>query len=135
MQKSLVKLAKKLPWAVLLFMLAGIALLESMLFDKIIPSFNNRCTVPLVFAAFFLLMVKLCHREKSYTAPKISTMVIYGVHSAVGVFLGKFIFAGLALPTLLHFAVSLLAVTIVSVAVAWILRYIKPLHWIFSGDR
>jgi succinate dehydrogenase/fumarate reductase cytochrome b subunit len=88
-----------------------------------------------VFAAFFLLMVKLCQREKAYAAPKVSTMVIYGVHSAVSVFLGKFIFAGLTLPTLLHFAVSLLAVTIVSVAVAWILRYIKPLHWIFSGDR
>ena len=135
LQEAIVKLAKKLPWAVLLVLFAGTALLESLLFDQVIPCFNNRLAVPLVFASFLLLAVKLCQREKVYDAPKFSTMVIYGVHSAVGVFLGKFIFAGLALPTLLHFAVSLLAVTIVSVAVAWILRYIKPLHWIFSGDR
>ncbi|MBQ7026221.1 MAG: acyltransferase [Peptococcaceae bacterium] len=135
LQEAPVKLAKKLPWAVLLVLCAGAALLESLLFDKLIPCFNNRLAVPLVFAAFVLLMVKLCQREKAYAAPKFSTMIIYGVHSAVGVFLGKFIFVGLTLPTLLHFVVSLLAVTIVSVAVAWILRYIKPLHWVFSGDR
>lgn len=135
LQEALVKLAKKLPWAVLLVLFAGTAFLESLLFDQVIPCFNNRLAVPLVFASFLLLAVKLCQREKAYAAPKFSTMVIYGVHSAVGVFLGKFIFAGLTLPTLLYFAVSLLTVTIVSVAVAWILRYIKPLHWILSGDR
>lgn len=134
-QEGITRLAKKLPWALLLAVLAGGAFLESLLFDKLIPSFNNRCAVPLVFVAFFLLTVKLCHRDKCYASPKVSTMVIYGVHSAVGVFLGKFIFAGLTLPTLLHFAVSLLAVTVGSVLVAWILRFIKPLHWIFSGDR
>ncbi len=134
-QAALITLAKKLPYVAMLIALAGASLLASLIFDELIPCFNNRLAIPLVFAVFFLLMVKLCHRDKTYATPKISTMVIYGIHSAVGIFLGKFVFEGFNLPTILHFVVSFLAVTAISVAAAWIMRFIKPIHWVFSGDR
>ena len=134
-QDVLVRLAKKLPYTLLAIIFLGAGLLESMLFDEVLPCFNSRLAVPLVFAAFFLLMVKLCHQEKTYAAPKVSTMIIYGVHSAVGVFLGQFVLSKILTPPILQFAVSFLAVTAVSVAVAWIMRFIKPIHWVFSGDR
>jgi len=134
-QEKLLNLAKRIPWVILavLFVIAG--LLESFLFDGIIPSVNNRCTVPLVFIAFFLLMVKLCHRMKEFPSPKVSTMVIYGVHSAVGVIVGKFIVSGWELPAIVYFVLRFLMVTAGSVLAAWIMRYIKPIHWVFSGDR
>ena len=135
MQTAIVTLAKKLPYAVILVVLLGASILASLLFDELIPSFNNRIAIPLVFAAFLLLMVKFCHRDKLYAAPKVSTMVIYGVHSAVGIFLAKFVLSRLGLPEILLFAVSFVSVAAVSAAVAWIMRYIKPIHWVFSGAR
>lgn len=134
-QAALITLAKKLPYVAVLVALAGASLLASLIFDELIPCFNNRLAIPLVFAAFFLLMVKLCHRDKTYATPKISTMVIYGIHSAVGIFIGEFVLGRLNLPTILHFVVSFLAVTTISVVAAWIMRFIKPIHWVFSGDR
>jgi hypothetical protein len=134
-QAALVKLAKRIPWTILIVALVAAGILESLIFDELIPSFNNRCAVPLVFAAFFLLMVKQCHLEKDFTAPKASTMIIYGSHSAIGIFLGQFVLSKLGLPPIVYFFVSFLAVTFVSVAVARILRHIKPIHWVFSGNR
>ena len=134
-QTAILKLAKKLPYAVLLVALLSASFLASLLFDELIPCFNTRVAVPLVFATFFLLMVKFCHRDKLYTAPKVSTMVIYGVHSAVGIFLGKLLLSRFALPAIIYFFVSFVAVAALSVATAWIMRFIKPIHWVFSGDR
>lgn len=134
-QEAILTLAKKLPYAVLLVVLLSASFLESLLFDELIPCFNSRIAVVLVFAAFFLLKVKFCHRDQLYAAPKVSTMVIYGVHSAVGIFLGKFLLSRFALPAIIYFFVSFVAVAALSVATAWIMRFIKPIHWIFSGDR
>ena len=134
-QDILVKLAKRLPSLVLVIAFVGAGILESLLFDELLPSFNSRIAVPLVFFSFLLLMVKLCQREKTYSSPKFSTMVIYGVHSAVGVFLVKFVLSRLGLPEILLFAVSFASVAVISAAVAWTMRYIKPIHWLFSGAR
>ena len=134
-QAAILTLAKKLPYAVLLVALLGASFLESLLFDELIPCFNSRIAVPLVFTAFLLFMVKFCHRDKLYATSKVSTMVIYGVHSAVGIFLGKLLLSRVALPAIIHFFVSFVAVAAISAAIAWILRYIKPIHWVFSGDR
>lgn len=135
LEAEILKLAKRLPWCILVVSLVVAGVLESILFDGILPSFNNRCAVPLVFVAFFLLMIKLCHRMKKCAAPKVSTMVIYGVHGAVGVVVGKFMLSGWELPAVVHFLLSFLIVTAGSVAIAWIMRYIKPIHWVLSGDR
>ncbi|MBQ2893336.1 MAG: acyltransferase, partial [Oscillospiraceae bacterium] len=58
-QDILVKLAKRLPSLVLVIAFVGAGILESLLFDELLPSFNSRIAVPLVFFSFLLLMVKL----------------------------------------------------------------------------
>ena len=50
-QAWLLKAAKRIPLALLIVALLATSLLESLLFDRLIPCFNNRLAVPLVFAA------------------------------------------------------------------------------------
>lgn len=134
-ERGLLQFAKSTPWIALVVLLIGFGLLASLVFDDLLLTFNNRVLVPVVFACFLLLMIKLSSYFPQIAKPKTSTMVLYGVHPVVGVILNEVIFARLQLGALLQFILSVVAVTAVSFGVAWVIRHIKPVHCILSGNR
>ncbi len=126
---------RKLPLIVPTALYVIFGFIESLVFDEVIPAFNTRCVVPLVFLAFLFMMLKISEQIKHFPQSPVSTMVIYGIHSFVGLVLGELILDSLQIPLLLNFVVRFVAVTAVSFGIGYILKFIKPLYRVFSGNR
>lgn len=107
----------------------------SLFFDEVIPVFNTRCIVPFVFITFMLLMINLCEKITFVPSCAISTMFLYGVHSLVGLILGEVFLDALPISALLKYGVSFILVTVVSLGIGYVLKFVKPLYRVFSGNR
>lgn len=126
---------KNIPLVLLAILFFLFGFLESLFYEMVIPSFNKRCMVPLVFISFLLFMLKLCQTKRVIPKSAISPMVIYGIHSFVGIILASLIFNHFDLPVLLHYSLSFIAVTVISYGIGYIMKLLKPIYRIFSGGR
>ena len=129
------KLVRKINIIFPIFSLILFSILESLFFEKIIPSFNERCMVPFVFLSFLILALKICETKVQLPKSKVSTMVIYGIHSIVGIFLGRLILSNLNIPIILGYFLSTLLTFIISFIIGYVLKTIRPIYYIFSGNR
>lgn len=127
--------AKRMPLVLLTILFVLFGFVESLFYDKVIPSFNTRCMVPLVFISFLLLMLKLCQTRRTIPKSPISPMIIYGIHSFVGIILSSLIFNHFHLPVLLSYILRFIAVTVVSFGIGYIMKFIKPIYYLYSGGR
>ena len=125
----------KMPLFIPIILVIVFGFVESLFFDRVIVWFNDRCFVPFVFVAFVWMMMKWCGYAKKTPKIPVSTMILYGAHSLVGLVLGQLILGRLRLPLLIHYAVSFIAVTIVSLGIGYVLKFIKPLYRLYSGNR
>ena len=129
------KFAKGMPWVVAVVAFVAVAFLESLLFNGVLPVFNERILVPLLFLLFFMLAVKISQSFPVIPKPRTSTMILDGVHPAIGIFLYKLLLERLGLPALGLFVASVVFVTLGSFVATWIIGFIKPVHRILSGNR
>jgi hypothetical protein len=132
---ALLKLTQKTNIVIPIIFITLFGFLESLIFEEIIPSFNNRCIVPFVFASFFLLSLKISQIKTILPKPKVSTMIIYAIHPAVGLFLGELIFSHIPLPVVPMYFLSFLSTLIFSFVIGYIIKLLKPIYFILSGNR
>ena len=97
--------------------------------------FNERILVFAVFFLFLILAIKISQSFPVISKPSVSTMILYGVHPAIGMLLHKLLLERLGLPALGLFVASTILVTAGSFVAAWVIRFIKPVHRILSGNR
>ncbi len=132
--KCIKNFVQKIPFWILVFLFLILSFFESLFFDEIINSFNKRIFVPVAFITFLGLVIRVCNNRKFSKLP-VPTMFIYGVHSFVGIVLGRIVFSHLDLPVLLHFVLGFVSTTIVSILLGKILKIIPPIYKIFTGNR
>lgn len=134
-EQRLYQFAKAIPWVVIVVLVVGFSVLGSIVFDELLPAFNNRVVVPAVFACILFLFIKLGDRFAQIAKPRTSTMILYGVHPVIGIVLNEVLFARLQLGALVQFLLSIITVMAGSFMAAWVIRRIKPIHRILSGNR
>lgn len=125
----------KIPISVigLLYILFGI--LSGLLYQEYIKSFNKSCLVPLVAVCLWALFYKLCRKHPDIKVPqKVSTMIVYAIHTFVGTLVG-FVLEMLPLPTIVNYIVWFILTAVISCVASMVIRLIKPVHWVLSGNR
>lgn len=133
--KRIFESVRKIPLYVYVILFIGFSFMASLFFDEVILSFNSRCFVPIVFITFLFMMIKVCERLPKLSKCPVSTMVIYGIHSFVGLIFSRVVLSLLQLPVLVEYVVSFVIVTAGSFVIGYILKFVKPLYFIFSGNR
>lgn len=134
-QGAVHRVVNRLPMAAWVAALVLFSFAESLFFDGILESFNSRCLVPLVFVAFLGTMLKLCETKKHLPRARVSTMIIYGIHPLCGIILGRLILGRIALPNIAHYALSFVCVTALAWGAGFVMKHIKPIYAVFSGNR
>ena len=116
-------------------LLIAFSFLSALSFDEIVPVFYKRIFVPIV-AILLFVFVGLIYHKIPY--PKqVSTMIVYGVHTLVGLCL-SFVYTPISpyLPKLAMFIISFAITSVLSCLFAYILkRYFKPIYFVLSGGR
>lgn len=126
---------KKLTLIITAVLLIVFSFLSSLAFDEIVPVFYKRIFVPIV-AILLFIVVGLIYQKFPY--PKqVSTMIVYGVHTLVGICL-SFVYTPISpyLPKLAMFCISFAITSVLSCLIAYTLkRYFKPIYFVLSGGR
>ncbi len=135
---ELVKKLCKLPFFVIIPLFLGAGYVSGMFFDEYWKVFNHRIMIPVVTAAFLILVTKIAMviQEKGgkvRVIPLIPTMIIYGIHSMVGLLLTKVI--GQRLPIMLSYFGIMIFNFALSSLIAVLIKKIKPLSVVFNGNR
>ncbi len=111
------------------------AFAQSIIFEERILFFYDRFFVPFVFVCLFIFL--WCIYKKIPYIKNASTMVVYGVHSIIGIVLGN-VFSSVfnKFPTIISFILAYIIVAILSFTFAYVIkRFIKPLNFVLSGGR
>lgn len=125
----------KVPTIVLAIAYSLFGILGGVVFQEYIATFNKRCVVPLIAISLWALIYKICQNHKDIKVPeKVSTMIVYAIHPFVGMIVGT-VLGMLALPNLIHYFVWFVITAILSCVTSLIIRLIKPIHWLLSGNR
>ncbi len=134
---------KKIPvWAAAASLLA-VSAVSSLIYDDVIPfGYSDRVLVPLVCFIYMVLLMRIFDDESGRTLfnnPP-SSIVVYGIHSLVALFIGRALYAlfaaiGMAPPLLPCYFIVLVLTSIISILIAVILKKIKPLYFLFAGNR
>ena len=107
----------------------------SLAYDERIPIFYDRIFVPIVAVSLFIF-IGLIFEKISY--PKqVSTMIVYGVHSLIGLCL-SYVYAPFLpyVPKLVMFILSMIITSVLSCLVSYVLkRFLKPIYFVLSGGR
>lgn len=135
LQTAIQTLANKLPLAISAAALVACGFVESLFFDEVIVAFNSRCMVPFVFVFLLLALLKLCSTRKKLPKASVSTMILYGIHPLCGVVLGRLVLGRIQLPNAAHYFLSFACVAALSWAVGLVMKQIKPIYAVFSGNR
>lgn len=126
---------EKAPLFVLALLYAAFGIVSGLIYDEYISAFNHRCFVPFVAISLWALLYKIYSLKNNIKVPeKISTMIIYGIHPIVGMVTGMAI-GMLKVPSLVYYVLWFISTTLLSCLAAYIMRFIKPIFWIFSGNR
>lgn len=126
---------KKAPLFALIILYMFFGTFSGFIYGEYIKTFNNRCMVPLVALSLWALLFKIYTLKSDIKAPnRISTMVIYGIHPIVGMVV-RTVFGFLSLPSLVHYVLWFVLTVLLSCFAAFLMRYLKPIHWVFSGNR
>ena len=133
--KRVQEFVEKAPLVVFLILYVVFGILSGLTFDEYIPMFNHRCFVPFVAISLWALLYKIYLLNHNIRVPeKISTMIIYGIHPIVGMVTGMAI-GMLQVPSLVYYILWFISTTLLSCLAAYIMRFIKPVFWVFSGNR
>ena len=125
----------KLPLYLLSIIYLLFSILGGMVYEGYINTFNERCIVPFVAIALWALLYKINSVKKDIKVPeKVSTIIIYAIHPFIGMVTGRLI-GLLSLPTIISYLAGFVICTIICCAISLIIRYIKPIYWVFSGNR
>lgn len=129
------KFILKLPLLPLILTYLAFGVLGGLVYEEYILTFNKRCIVPIVAIALWALLYKIYSLKNNIKVPeKISTMIIYAIHPFIGLVVGK-VLGVLPIPLIVSYFVGFLVCVILSCVTALIMRYIKPIYWVFSGNR
>lgn len=111
------------------------SVIGGMVYEGYIASFNNRCIVPFVAIAMWALLYKICSTKKNIKVPeKVSTIIVYAIHPIVGMVLGR-VLSILQMPPIIGYFVGFIICAFISCLASVLMRYIKPVYWVFSGNR
>lgn len=113
----------------------GLGVLGGIIYQEYIPIFNQRCIIPLIALSLWALLYKICDVKKDIKIPKnVSTMIVYAIHPIVGMVVGMGL-EMLTLPKIVHYFAWFAITTLCSCIASVVMKYIKPVHWVFSGNR
>ena len=135
---ELVKKLCKIPFYVIIPAFLGAGYVSAMFFDEFWQVFNHRIMIPVVTAAFLILVVKIASEIQKKDVEirfidRIPTMIIYGIHPMVGLVLSKIM--GQRLPVLLSYFGMMILNFVLSSLIAVLIKKIKPLSVVFNGNR
>lgn len=125
----------RIPTYIYILFFVAFSFFESCLFSEIIRSFNKRILVPFVFITFLFMMIKICENFQEVKPSYVSTMVIYGIHSLIGLVLGFIVMGRIGLPLLVKYFACIILVTALSFFAGYIMKKIPIIYRIFSGNR
>ena len=126
---------RKIPLTVLSVATFAMSVLTGLLFEGVLASFNNRCTVPVMAVLCYGILLQISIRCKNIPIPcKISTMVVYGIHILVGVAVSM-VLPYLHLPVLADYFLWFILTACLSCLASVVVGYCKPMSILFSGGR
>ncbi|MDO4469079.1 MAG: acyltransferase [Bacillota bacterium] len=130
---KVISVIKKIPIVLSIIVIIIFSILETTIYDLIIPVFNIRIFVPIIALGMLVLLIKLY--DKVEVKLNVSTMLIYGIHPLIGILIGKTIWKVIKMPALGEFFFSWIINIFLSCIIAIIIRKIRPLNRILSGNR
>lgn len=129
------EIIEKIPTIILALAYILFGVLGGIVFEEYIQTFNKRCIVPLIAISLWALLYKICQTHKNIKVPeKVSTMIVYAIHPFIGMIVGT-ILGLLQLPDIVYYFVGFAIIALVSCIASLIMRLIKPVYWVFSGNR
>lgn len=133
--KKIKEFAVKTLVAILTTAYVAFGILGGMIYDGYIPAFNNRCLVPLIAISLWAFLYKICQKYKNIKIPEnVSTMLVYTIHPFVGLLVGKLL-GILPLPKIGYYFLWFLITATLSCVAVLIIRRIKPIYRLLSGNR
>lgn len=122
----------KIPFSLIIVEIFSFSLLETLIYDEIIPMMNTRMFVPFIAIGVLFLLVKCSN--KIFLNTKISTMIIYSIHPMIGTIIVKALNV-IEIPKLVAFFFFWAMNVVVSCIVSIIIQKIKPLNIVLNGNR
>lgn len=133
------KFYRRMPLGVLAGIVLMVSAVSAMMFDRVISIHYKRLLIPGVVFFYVGFMIQLWNRylkNRKINLPPVSTIMLYGLHSAVGIIVGQTLWRLISLPKLVEYFCSFVIVTLISMAIDWIMkRWMRPVYRIFVGLR